>query len=314
MDAAFPRRHSNFMRIVSLLPSATETLYALGLGDSVVGVTHECDFPPEARQKPALIKPRIDPHAPPAEIDRQVSELVSRGESIYSVDADLLASLEPDLIVTQDLCQVCAASPDDLATTLTRFPEPPRILTLAPHSLDDVWQDITRVGLATNTVRQAEALTAHLKDRVARVEVVAARTARPPRVLCLEWLEPPYVAGHWVPEMIARAGGADVLGRGHEPSFKVTADEVAATNAEVILIMLCGYSSARNAAEFSTTKLPQSWMKLPALRHRRVFAMDANSYFSRPGPRLAEGIELLAHLLHPDLFSGELPAGAYAQL
>jgi iron complex transport system substrate-binding protein len=302
------------MRIASLLPSATEILFALGLGNSVVGVTHECDFPPEAAQKAALIKPRIDPHAPPAEIDRQVRELAARGESIYAVDADLLASLKPDLIVTQDLCHVCAASPHDLATALTRFEKAPRILTLTPHSVGDVWQDITRVGQATNTVGRAEALTAHLRERVARVETVAARTARRSRVLCLEWLEPLYVAGHWVPEMVARAGGEDVLGRPCEPSWEVSAEEVAGTKAEIILIMLCGYGSSKNTAAFSATKLPQSWRKLPALCDRRIFAVDANSYFSRPGPRLVDGMELLGHLIHPDLFSGELPAGAYLPL
>src|SRR5271163_199540 len=162
------------MRIVSLLPSATEILYALGVGDQVVGVTHECDFPPEAAGKPALIKPRVNPTAAPADIDRQVSELVARGESIYAVDADLLASVAPDLIVTQDLCHVCAASPDDLATALSRFSRAPRVLTLTPHSLDDVWQDIIRTGEATNTSQRAEQLAAELK---ARVQAVASTTA-----------------------------------------------------------------------------------------------------------------------------------------
>jgi iron complex transport system substrate-binding protein len=302
------------MRIVSLLPSSTEILYALGLGDSVVGVTHECDFPSEASQKPALIKPRIDPHAPPAEIDRQVRELVSRGESIYAIDDDLLASLKPDLIVTQDLCHVCAASPDDLATALTKLQKPPRILTLTPHSLDDVWQDILRVGLATNTVREAETLTANLISRVASVESIARQATHRPRVLCLEWLAPFYVAGHWVPEMVARAGGQDVLGRPCEPSFTVTAQEISKTDAEIILVMLCGYNAARNATEFNGMQIPESWQRFPALRERKIFAVDANSYFSRPGPRLADGLELLAHLLHPDLFSLALPSSVYAKL
>ena len=302
------------MRIVSLLPSATEILYALGLGDSVLGVTHECDFPTAAATKPPLIRPRVDPHAAPAEIDRQVSELVQRGESIYAVDAELLASLAPDLIVTQDLCHVCAASPDDLATALTRLPKQPRVLTLTPHSLDDVWQDIIRVGDATGTGCVAEALAAELTAKVKSTESAVNTITHRPRVLCLEWLDPFYVAGHWVPEMVSRAGGEDVLGRAGRPSFKVSAEEIAERNAEVILVMLCGYDAARNDVEFRRTQLPQSWLNLPALRNHQIFAVDANGYFSRPGPRLADGLQLLAHLIHPELCAGELPQNVYQKL
>src|ERR1700683_5653830 len=183
------------MRICSLLPSATEILYALGLGDSVVGVTHECDFPAEASKKPALIRPRVDPHAAAGEINRQVSELVARGESIYAVDAELLRSLEPDLIITQDLCHVCAASPDDLATALTRLPKKPRVLTLTPRSLRDVWNDIRKAGDATQRRREAQALSITLEQKVAAVEARAAPAERRPRVLCVEWLDPYYVGG-----------------------------------------------------------------------------------------------------------------------
>src|SRR3984957_9394073 len=244
------------MRIVSLLPSATEIVYALGLGDSVVGVTHECDFPSEAARKPALIKPRVDPHAPPAEIDRQVRELVGRGESIYAVDADLLASLKPDLIVTQDLCHVCAASPDDLATALSRFQRPPQILTLTPHSLDDVWQDIVRVGQATNTSTQAEALTATLKQRAERIEIGAAQAVHRPRVLCLEWLEPLYVGGHWVPEMVEIAGGVDCFGDVAKASFRISMEEFAAAAPEIIVVMVCGYDVKRALREMRGAGLP----------------------------------------------------------
>jgi iron complex transport system substrate-binding protein len=302
------------MRIVSLLPSATEILYALGLGDSVVGVTHECDFPPGAATKPPLIRPRVDPHAAPAEIDRQVSELVQRGESIYRVDAELLASLAPDLIVTQDLCHVCAASPDDLATALTRLPKQPRVLTLTPHSLDDVWQDIIAVGDATGTKRDAEALAGQLKAKVRTVESAVKSASWRPRVVCLEWLDPFYVGGHWVPEMVSKAGGDDVLGRAGQPSFQVSAEEIAESNADLILVMLCGYDAPRNGAEFRRTQLPQGWRNLPALRKHQIFAVDANGYFSRPGPRLADGLQLLAHLIHPELCGCELPQNVYQKL
>jgi iron complex transport system substrate-binding protein len=171
------------MRICSLLPSATEILFALGLGDSVAGVTHECDFPPEAANRPALIRPRVDPQAQPAELDRQVTELVARGESIYSVDADLLGSLSPDLIVTQDLCHVCAASPDDLAAALARFAKRPKVLALTPHSLVDVWNDIRRIGDATQRRREAQGLAITLEQKVAAIEAKAARAASRPRVL-----------------------------------------------------------------------------------------------------------------------------------
>jgi len=301
------------VQICSLLPSATEILYALGLGNAVVGVTHECDFPPEAAKKPPLIRPRVDPQESPAVIDRQVKELVSRGESIYSVDADLLASLAPDLIITQDLCHVCAASPDDLATGLTRFSKRPKILSLTPHSLADVWDDIRRIGEATGRRRDAQGLAMCLEQKVAAIEMKVANAPRP-RVLCLEWMDPFYIGGHWVPEMVAKAGGEDVLGRAGEPSFRATSEQIANTDAEIIVVMPCGYSSQRAAAEFSFKELPSSWDKLPAIHNRRVFAVDANSYFSRPGPRLSDGVELLAHLFHPQIVSLNVPGEPFREL
>jgi iron complex transport system substrate-binding protein len=302
------------MQICSLLPSATEILYALDLGDSVAGVTHECDFPPEAAEKPALIRPRVDPHAKPGEIDRQVTELVAHGGSIYAVDAELLASLAPDLIITQDICHVCAASPDDLAAALTRLPKRPRVLTLTPRMLGDVWADICRVGEATGNRRDAEALAAQLAARVETIAAIARKGSSRPRVLCLEWLDPFYIGGHWVPEMVEMAGGEDVLGRAGKPSFRATAEEIARTNPDIIVVMPCGYNARRAAAEFDWARLPEGWRNFPALRERGVFALDANSYFSRPGPRLADGVELLAHLFHPDLSSLKLPAGAFQKL
>jgi iron complex transport system substrate-binding protein len=293
------------MRICSLLPSATEILYTLGLEDSVVGVTHECDFPPAAATKPTLIRPRVDPQATPAEIDRQVQELVARGESVYSVDADLLDSLAPDLIITQDLCQVCAASPDDLATALTRFAHRPRVLTLTPHSLSDVWDDIRLVGEATGCSEVAERMAASLALRVTAIEKCSARARNRTRALCLEWLDPFYVGGHWVPEMVEKAGGEDVLGQSTKPSFRVTPEQLRQSGAEVVIVMQCGYSASRNAADFAATRVADAFTELPAFRERRIFAADANGYFSRPGPRLVEGIALLAHVFHSDLFPHE---------
>jgi iron complex transport system substrate-binding protein len=301
------------MRICSLLPSATEIAYAIGLGDSIVGVSHECDFPAEAASKPSLLRTRVDPKAPPAEIDRQVTEIIRRGESIYAVDAEMLTSLAPDLILTQDLCHVCAASPDDLATALTRFPQQPQVLALTPRCLDDVWDDVVRVGCATGRETEAGALAESLKRRVNEIAAVAARAESRPRVLCLEWLDPCFVGGHWVPEMVALAGGEDVLGRMREPSFKVSEEQIADSRANLIVVMPCGYDTKRAAAECDAIPFPESWRDLPAARNGRIYATDANAYFSRPGPRLAAGVAVLAHLMHPDLFP-EAPAGSFQEI
>jgi iron complex transport system substrate-binding protein len=303
------------MQICSLLPSATEILYALGLGDSIAGVTHECDFPPEAAKKPALIQPRLRLDVPPGEMDRQVSELIARGESIYAVDSDLLAKIAPDLIVTQDLCHVCTVSPDDLAGALARLPKRPRVLSLTPHTLADVWDDIRRVGDATHRRRDAQALTLSLEEKVAAIEMRSARAAHRPRVLSLEWLDPFYVGGHWVPEMVAKAGGTNVLGRPGEPSYKVSTEQIAASAAEIVIVMPCGYNAEKAAAGWRSFSVPDSWRDLPAIRDNRILAVDANSFFSRPGPRLADGVAILAHLLHPEIFpSDSIPACSSCKL
>ncbi len=298
------------MRICSLLPSATEILFALGLGDDVAGITHECDFPPEARSKPVLVRSRLPHGADPAEVDRRVSEFLSRGESLYSVDADALRAIEPDLILTQDLCQVCAASPDDLAAALAGLPRQPRVLSLAPRTLEDVWGDIRTVGEATNRASEARALVAELERRVAAVEQAVAGAAERPAVVCLEWLDPPYAAGHWVPEMIAKAGGYDPLGRLGEASHRVAWAEVLAAQPEVIVLMPCGYGLEQVVAEFARMGIPAGGEGLPAVHKGRVYAVDASSYFSRPGPRLAVGIEILAQLLHPGCALAAVPSGA----
>lgn len=292
------------MRICSLLPSATEVLFALGLGDQVVGVSHECDYPPEARRKPVVIRSRITQTQSAAAIDYQVREFLERGESLYSVDMDALCALEPDLILTQDLCHVCAATPDDLGSALARLEIQPRVLTLNPHSLAAVCADIRSIGAATGRSQQAESVISEFERRIAAVECAVANLPRK-RVACLEWLDPPYVAGHWVPEMVARAGGVDELGSAGRPAFRTSWDAVFAARPEAIVAMPCGYSLKQALAKFRSLELPQGWPDVPAVRDGRVFVVDASGYFSRPGPRLAAGVEILAQAIQA-IPSGQL--------
>jgi iron complex transport system substrate-binding protein len=304
------------MRIVSLLPSATEMLFALGFDREVVGVSHECDFPAAARSKRVVIRSRIPHDAAPTEIDRLVREYVARGESLYAVDAEALEELAPDLIVTQDLCHVCAASPDDLATALTRFAQRPEVLCLNPLDLGDVWRDILWVGEETRRGHAAESLLEKIGEQLGRVEKLVENVSERPRVAFLEWLQPFYVGGHWVPEMIERAGGVDLFGSPRKATFRVSLQDIVEAAPEVMLISPCGYSAEQARNEYRAMSFPDQWNAIPAVRHHRVYALDANGYFSRPGPRLATGTEILAKALHPSVVvsreaeSGILPAAS----
>ena len=289
------------LRIVSLLPSATEILFALGLADQVVGVSHECDFPPAARSKPVVIHSRIPKDAPPREIDRVVREFSARGESVYAVDAEALRSLAPDLIVTQDLCHVCAASPEDLSAALAAFEPRPEVLCLNPLDLGDVWRDILWVGDETLRGHEAERLLESVGERLGALERQVAATEERPRVAFLEWLDPLYVGGHWVPEMIELAGGRDMLGCARTPSHRVSPEEVAAAQPEFLLIAPCGYTAEQARREYQSLSWPAEWRETPAVQNGRVHCLEANSYFSRPGPRLVAGLEMLAKLFHPGI-------------
>jgi iron complex transport system substrate-binding protein len=300
------------VRIVSLIPSATEILFALGLDAEICGVSHECDFPPEARSKRKVVYPRIPPGLPAGEVDRRVRDFVARGESLYSVDAKALVELDPDLIITQDLCHVCAATPDDLASTLAAMPRAPRVLTLDPQSLADVYNDIRTIGEVTGRSAQAAQVVASLEARIAAVERAVAKRARP-RVLCLEWLDPPFPGGHWVPEMVERAGGKDVLGRAGVPSVAVNWNEVLVTKPDVIVLMPCGYNAEQSAADYAAAPLPPGWQELSVVKNGRVYFVDGSSYFSRSGPRLVDGVEILARILHPECATALLPARAIYQ-
>jgi iron complex transport system substrate-binding protein len=286
------------MRVVSLLPSATEILFALGFDNEIVGVSHECDYPSRAKTKSVVIHSRIPHEASPLEIDTLVREYVSRGESLYAVDADMLENLRPDLIITQDLCHVCAASPDDLAAALARFNKPPEVLCLNPQDLGDVWRDILWVAEETGRGPRGKALLQSIGEKLGSIKIATRSVSRRPRVALLEWLQPFYVGGHWIPEMIHSAGGNDVLGSVRTPSFRVSVEDVITAAPDFLLIAPCGYDAKQARGEYAALPFPAEWYSVPAVRNNRVYALNANSYFSRPGPRLIAGIEALANLFH----------------
>lgn len=282
------------MRICSFLPSGTEILFALGLGDSVMGVTFECDYPEEARNKAIVVTSKLPHGISQREIDRLVKEFSSRRESLYRLDVEKLEEIKPDLILTQDLCHVCAAAPGDLCNVLPELSSKPQVLALSPRTIADVWQDIITVGDATGRSAEARTLVASLEEKIARAR--SQSQAPRPRVLCMEWFDPPFASGHWVPEMVAIAGGIDVLGRLGEPSYEMTWQAVAESDPDLILAMPCGYYAPQIKEQLATIEFPQEWHSLRAVRNGNVFAMEANSYFSRPGPRIADGVEVLAEL------------------
>ncbi|HMD44503.1 MAG TPA: cobalamin-binding protein [Candidatus Acidoferrum sp.] len=299
------------MRIVSLLPSATEILFGLGFDHEIVGVSHECDFPLRARTKTPVIHSRIPKDAPPGEIDRLVRDYISRGESRYEVDAEILQDLSPDLIITQDLCHVCAASPDDLTTALAKFRRRPELLCLNPRDLRDVWRDILWVGEQTDRSPRAEEIIRMIGERIGELGIMVDAIKSRPRVVLLEWLQPLYVGGHWVPEMIEHAGGLDVIGKAKTPSFRVSEEEIIAAAPDIMIVAPCGYNKGHSRDEYLSMAFSPKWGSIPAVRNGRVYAMDAKSYVSRPGPRLVTGMEAMAKAIHPYL---RVRAGAEAAI
>lgn len=291
-----------FMRICSLLPGATEIACALGLADEIVGVSHECDFPAAARSKPVMVRSRIDPTIiGSGEIDRQVGDLLRSKQSLYALDEKLFKDSEPDIILTQGLCDVCALDYNDVVQAARSLPQDPTIVSLDPHCLSDILNDVLRIGEVTHRSRQAESLAQELKLRVEAVRDRTARSASQPRVACLEWFDPLYIAGHWVPEMVQIAGGNDVLGTAGEPSVKIEWEALIASGPEVLILMPCGFDLERAIRESSLLKNRPGWQILPAVRDGRVFAVSGADYFSRPGPRLIDGLEIVSQLIHPEL-------------
>jgi iron complex transport system substrate-binding protein len=303
------------MKVCSLLPSATEMLFAIGAGDEVVAVTFECDYPAEARGRPQVVSSHMPEGLMPGEIDALVRETGAEGRSLYFADFEQIERLAPDVIVLQDLCHVCAIDSPTLARDMSRLASRPRVVSLGASSLEGVFGEVEMLGEIVGRGAEARALAARLRERVERVRQSVRADARRPRVLCLEWLDPLFQGGHWVPEMVEIAGGEAVLAKPTEKSRRITWDEIAEVSPEIVVVMPCGYHLAETVAQFREMSrgYPEQWGDLPAVRDGQVYAVDGSAYFSRPGPRLADGVEILRAIV-----SGEgwerLPAEGVAKV
>lgn len=299
-------------RIVSLLPSSTEILFALGLGDRVVGVSHECDWPEEARGLPVLTEKKIDTDRSSGEIDRAIADLAARSESVYRVRADRLAALRPDLIVTQDVCDVCAVSTVDVRAALeeARRTAPdfdPGVLSLAPSSIAEILQDIRRVGTAAGAEGAADALVKDLEARIRSIADAVGVVAFRPRVTAIDWLDPLILGGDWIPELVRMAGGTPQP-LPQAKAVRIAWEDVVAFAPEVIVIMPCGFDLERTVAEAGILAKQPGFGNLPAVRWGRLYAADGNALFNRPSHRIVDSLEALAEMLHPNLFRGTVPS------
>ena len=302
-------------QIVSFLPSATEMACALGLSDQLVGITHECDYPAEIKGKPVVVRNALHiEKMNQAEIDVAVAQRMRDGRSLYEVDEKLLQELAPDLILTQDLCQVCAPSGNEVSQALKLLPKQPQILWLTPNSLEQIFANLRELGEATGRTKKAEELVAAGRARLEKIAAVTRNLSDRPRVFCMEWLDPVYCSGHWVPEMVRVAGGIDSLSRQGKDSVRIPWEDVVKWAPEVLIISPCGFNLEKTIEQAVQLFTYDGWANLPAVREGRVYAVDANSYFARPGPRVVDGTELLAHLIHPELFAWNGPASAYQLL
>ncbi|HEY8155763.1 MAG TPA: cobalamin-binding protein [Myxococcota bacterium] len=291
-------------RIASLLPSTTEIVCALGLREQLVGRSHECDFPPEALALPALTESKLDPRAESVAIDGRVKQLVREGLSIYRVDAEKLRALAPSVVLTQEQCDVCAASPKDVEAALADWiGGRPRVVSLAPATLADVWGDLVTVATALGVPERGEALAQRLASRLTDVSERTLRIRPRPRVAAIEWTEPLMAAGNWMPELISLAGGENVFGEVGRHSPWLEWEALRAADPDVIVVLPCGFDLARTRREMAPLAAQPGWAELRAVRSGKVYLTDGNQYFNRPGPRLVESLEILAEILHPDEFS-----------
>jgi iron complex transport system substrate-binding protein len=300
------------MKIVSLLPSASEIVCALGLADQLVGVTHECDYPPSVRTLPRVTRTLIPHDATSAEIDALVRERLQTQRALYTLDMPVLERLQPDLLVTQALCDVCAVAEAEVNAAACQLPGHPRVLNLEPMSLTDVFATLEMVGQATGREAEAQQVVAGLQQRVQQVEARtrAIPVAERPRVAFLEWIDPPFNGGHWNPTLIELAGGVDVLGMPERPSRTTSWNTVLESRPDVLFIACCGYPALRTLEDLPLLQQRPGWEHLPCVQSGRVYVSDGNAYFSRPGPRLVDSLEILAHALHPDVhpLPSDLPA------
>lgn len=298
-------------RIVSFLPSATEMVYALGLSESLVGVTHECDYPPEAKTKPVVVRNALPIETmSQAELDRAVAERIGNGDSLYQIDEALLRKLAPDLILTQNLCQVCAPSGNEVSQVLQSLEKPPEILWLTPRSVDEIFQNLRDLAAATGRESEAERIIDDCRLRSDRLKALTENLSRP-RVFCMEWFDPIYACGHWVPELVNLAGGADELGNEGGESVRIAWEQIEKFEPEVLVLMPCGFNLQQTMKEvwntfgrYAVKRSPHAsdFFDLPAVKQGRAYAVDANSFFARPGPRVIEGAEVLTQIIHPELF------------
>ncbi len=301
-------------RIISLLPSSTETLCALGLRDRLVGVSHECDFPADVLGLPVLTAPKLNPHGSSATIDARVRAVVQEGLSVYRINTEVLRQLQPDLIVTQDQCEVCAVSLPEVEEAVRCFLTPGvHVVSLKPQRLSDIWEDIRQVGQATGQDAAAEEVVKGLTRRVWKLEQKTRHTQRP-RVACIEWLDPLMAGGNWVPELVEIAGGEYTFAAAGAHSPKITWQTLVEYQPEVIVVMPCGFKIPQTQADLSVLTAHPQWQELPAVQANRVYVVDGNAYFNRPGPRIVESVEILAEILHPQECTGLAPAGAYLQV
>jgi iron complex transport system substrate-binding protein len=289
-----------FVRIASLLPSATEILFALGLGDQVVAVSHECDYPPEASSRPVLTKSAIHQRIHrSAEVDREVDQ---KGGDIYEIDEKLLEKLRPDLIVTQELCAVCAVSYTKVKEAARVLDADTKIVSLEPSNLEEIVDNILLVGKMTDRLDQSQRLAFEMRAKIDHVKNSTANLSTRPRVFFMEWLQPPWVGGHWIPQMVDYAGGFDQLGRLGQPSHRIDWSEVVDYQPEIIVLSPCGFDLEGVVDQLHELTSYHGWDQIPAFKTGNIFAVNASAYFSRPGPRIVKGLELLAHIIHPEIF------------